>query len=172
MDNFDLAYAFCSKHEFNAVKHYSNIASDPGGSTNWGITQRAYDTFRFRYPGFPASVRDLTEDQAKICDKGEYWPPWRTIQDDRVAAKCYDIGYNTGIGTATQYLQQAVGVTVDGHLGPLTLNATNADDPDAILSALVSLLAAHYQNWCAANPVRNIYLDGLLRRARDLPVIG
>ena len=170
MNNFELAYQFCAKHEFNAVRHYTNLAEDPGGSTNWGITQRAYDTFKHRYPGFPSDVKDLSEDQAKACDKGEYWPTWASIQDDRLAAKLYDMGYNIGIGTAVKYLQDAVGVPVDGHMGPLTLASANQEDPEATIKTLCAHLVRHYMAWVGQDPTdRTQFQSGLLARAQSEP---
>lgn len=169
MAEFEPAFDFCGPHEYNAYRHYSNWASDPGGSTNWGITQRTLDSVIQRYPGFPADVKDLTLDQAKAIYRGEYWPTWAPLNSQQLASKCFDIAVNLGVGTAIRYLQDAVGVPVDGHFGPVTLQAVQTTPPASALSVLCSHLVAHYKAWVAEDASRNDYLDGLLARAQALP---
>ena len=169
MNNFEYAFAWVGPHEFNAYRHYTNWASDPGGATNWGITQKTLESVLPRYPGFPKDVKDLTLDQAKQIYKGEYWPTWAQVQDDRLAAKGFDIAVNLGVGTSIRYLQDALGVPVDGHFGPVTLQAANTADVPGVLSVLCSHLANHYRAWVAETPERAEYLAGLLDRAAALP---
>ena len=169
MAEFEPAIEFAAPHEFNAYRHYTNWASDPGGATNWGITQKTLDSVLSRYPGFPKAVGDLTWEQAKQIYCGEYWPTWAPLNSQQLATKCFDIAVNLGVGTAIRYLQDAVGVVVDGHFGPVTLQAVQAADVAQTLSVLCSHLASHYRAWVAEEPQRDEYLEGLLARAAALP---
>ena len=54
------------------------IPGDPGGLTNWGISQRMYRTLRMGheyhvYQSYPLSVKDLTKEQALVIYEQEYW---------------------------------------------------------------------------------------------------
>ena len=54
----------------------------------------------------------------------------------------------------------------DGGWGPMTLNAANAADPTALLSAFQAKRVAYYQTIVADNPAKAIYLTGWINRAQ------
>lgn len=175
MADFEKAYAWLSPHEYSALRHYSNDPDDPGGSTNWGVTQRELNSFNQRHLdlGFPASVVDLTMEQAKVITKADYWF-YDGVTSDPIAAKVFDIGFNVGVHLAVEYLQQSIGilgkfVLVDGAFGPKTLAALNTCDEVPLMRLLVQYQRMHYINWVNKNPVRQKFLQGLLDRASQIP---
>jgi len=137
---------------------YSNDLDDPGGATNFGITQADMpDT----------DIRSLTEPQAVQYYYEHYWKPlYSQIQSQLVANKIFDMGVNLGIGTAVKLLQEALGVPVDGQFGPNTLAVTN-EQGEALLPAYKAKLVEHYQNLVVRNPNLGKFLDGWLRRANN-----
>lgn len=101
--------------------------ADPGGATRYGIAER---TAR-RY-GYTGDMRDLPLDLAKSIAKAEYWDPCSCdALPDEVAFQVFDAYYNGG--HAAQWLQQAADVDVDGKIGPATIAAVKAADPDKIV---------------------------------------
>lgn len=122
--NFDKAFETVLGHEGK----YSNDSRDPGGETNWGISKRSY-------PGL--DIKNLTQADAKAIYKRDYWDK---AQCDRLAPGLafdfFDAAVNSGIGQATRFLQRAVGMADDGHIGPLTLAAIQRVDPEVIQARL------------------------------------
>lgn len=171
MNNFAKAFAWMGPHEWNAYRHYTNLAADPGGATNWGVTQRLMDGVRNRIPGLPLNVRDLTLAQAQTIYQFVFWPPFASIANDQIATKLFDMGVNLGVGTAITYVQQAIGgLAVDGHIGPITISAINKyQDIPGLLKKLCDHLSEHYNSWCDAEADREQFRAGLLDRAQQLP---
>lgn len=173
MANFETAFQFMAPHEWSAGKTYTNDPDDPGGSTNYGITQFTLNSYRVRHQGFPDSVEDLTPYQAKQIYKDEYWI-WQDIQDDRVAAKLFDMGVNMGPSMAVRGLQTVIGylghiLVVDGKLGSVTIAQANACSPHLLLPQLCGFQRRHYEGWIGQSRVREKYRAGLMARADDIP---
>lgn len=92
-----------------------NNPHDPGGLTNFGISQRAF-------PG--VDIRHLTKDQAIQIYHDHYWIPFRCGD----VPPHLDLWFLTacvmsGGAVATKLLQQLAGCTPDGVFGPATLKA-------------------------------------------------
>lgn len=132
--------------------------SDPGGATNFGITQADM-------PG--RDIRSLTEQDAIAYYSEHYWKPlYSQITSQPVASKIFDAGVNDGVGTAVRILQDALGMPVDGVFGPNTLSETNQRG-DALLTDFKVKLIEHYQNIVKNNPAEIKFLAGWLRRANS-----
>jgi|TARA_R100001126_G_C4777003_1_gene125237 lysozyme family protein len=98
---------------------YVNHPEDPGGETNLGVTKRVYEEH-----GGTKDMKDLTvEDVAPIYKKG-YWDRMKCDEIPNGLDLClFDFGVNAGPGRAAKFLQKIIGTTVDGGIGPQTLNA-------------------------------------------------
>lgn len=118
---FDRAFDFTLKEE----GYYSNDPFDPGGETKYGISKRAHPT---------VDIKNLTLEDAKSIYYNEYWRPFERIAETHpaLAMVLYDTGVNMGVGTTVRMLQKAVGVSVDGMIGPMTLNAIDNFRRDVI----------------------------------------
>lgn len=120
------AFAYCSKFVLAVEGGFSDDPKDPGGATNLGITQVTLDRARhFHFlPGLPISVSDLTESQSLAIYELLYWTP---IHGDELpiglALIVFDAAVNQGERDAVRFLQSAVGVGLDGHIGPRTIEA-------------------------------------------------
>ena len=107
---------------------YADVAGDPGGATNFGITQHTLSMLRNlpAFDNYPASVADLSRDQAAAIYGAVDWPQ---IHGDElppaVACVLLNIAVNEGEGEAARILQAAVRVPVDGIIGPQTLRAVS-----------------------------------------------
>ncbi len=105
---------------------YVNDPRDPGGETKYGISKRAYPN---------VDIANLTAAQAKEIYRADYWDkPLIGALPDRIACTVFDAAVNSGVAQAVKWLQQAVGVSVDGVIGPATLQAAAlAKDQTAVL---------------------------------------
>ncbi len=133
-DNFDASFKMVLSHEGG----YVNDPRDPGGATNMGVTQRAWED----YVGHPVSERSmiaLTRDMVKPFYKAKYWDK---ISGDRlppgVDHAAFDLAVNSGVSRAARYMQRIAGVLEDGIIGPKSLEAISACPPDEMIDALCS----------------------------------
>lgn len=123
--NFDAAFERLLGHE----GAYSFHPDDPGGETMWGVTVAVA-----RENGYTGPMKQLPVDIAKAIYKKRYWDTARA--DDLPPAIRYhvfDAAVNSGVAQAAKWLQRAVGVPDDGHVGPVTFNAARAAPPDAVI---------------------------------------
>ena len=117
---FDQAFERTLGHEGGLVDN----PADPGGLTQWGISQRAYPN---------EDIRALTADRAKALYLRDYWgPAGCDAVPDAVKADLFDMAVNAGVKTAIRALQRAVGETQDGVIGPRTLQALGSMPADRL----------------------------------------
>lgn len=122
--NFDTAFDLLLKHEGG----YSDHAADPGGKTRFGITEAVA-----REVGYRGDMRELPLDLAKRIYKDRYWDTVKAEQlPPAVRYVVFDAAVNSGPGQSAKWLQRALGVMDDGVIGPKTLAAANAANPDAL----------------------------------------
>jgi len=122
--NFDAAFDLLLKHEGG----FSDHATDSGGKTRFGITEAVA-----REVGYRGDMRELPLDLAKRIYKDKYWD---TVKAEQLPAAArysvFDAAVNSGPSQSAKWLQRALGVKDDGVIGPQTLAAANAANPDAL----------------------------------------
>ena len=101
--------------------------SDPGGLTNYGISQTAY-------PGL--DIKNLTIEDATSIYYNDYWKKMNLdlLSDDFIKLHLFDMGVNAGIKTAIKLLQQILGVIQDGIIGPNTASVSNQFEDNLVQS--------------------------------------
>ena len=120
--NFDDAVKRVLMHEGG----YSDHAADPGGKTMYGITEAVA-----REVGYRGDMRELPIELAKRIYREDYWEEVRADElPPEVRYIMFDAAVNSGPRQAVVWLQQALGVYVDGVLGPITLARANQVDPE------------------------------------------
>lgn len=118
--NFDQAFTALLGNEGDYVNH----PDDPGGATRWGITARVA-----LKSGYTGDMRDFPVEQAKKIAKTMYWDAVRADDlPERLRFDVFDAAYNHGPKQAVFFLQRALGVSVDGVVGPITLQRAQARD--------------------------------------------
>lgn len=118
---FDEAFDRVIGHEGGLV----NNPADPGGLTNWGISQRSYPS---------VDIKVLTKEDAKAIYRRDYWDRAQASKyDGAIGFQLFDAAVNSGVSAAIKMLQRAIGVPDDGVIGPQSLNAINAQRVPAIL---------------------------------------
>lgn len=102
----------------------SDDPEDPGGLTQWGISQRSYPKL---------DIRNLTRDEAKEIYRRDYWDKCRCEElPPGLDLLVFDSAVNQGPRAAIQMLQDAVRTTPDGVLGPLTMAAVRKVAPESL----------------------------------------
>jgi lysozyme family protein len=126
---FDEAFHHLLGHEGG----YSNHPEDPGGETMWGVTKVVA-----REDGYVGLMKDFPVYAAKSIYREKYWD---AVQAEKlpptIRYAVFDAAVNSGPGTSIKWLQEAVGATPDGVLGPKTLAAINELHPDGILRRML-----------------------------------
>lgn len=128
--SFDDAFDKLMKNEGG----FSSTPDDPGNwssgqlgvgtldGTMWGISAPVA-----RRNGYTGPMKDLPQETAKAIARTEYWDPVRGDElPPLLASEVLDGAYNTTPTESIKWLQQAVGVAVDGHFGTLTMNAVRS----------------------------------------------
>ena len=152
MARFDLAILTVLRNEGGLVED----PADPGGLTNYGISQKSYPSL---------DIRSLTRAQAMEIYLRDFWK-FDGILDQPIATKVFDATVNMG-HTAIKILQRILGVPDDGVYGPTTEKAVNVTNPGVLLGRFRTALVDHYEAIVTANPSQAKFLDGWLRRARQ-----
>lgn len=135
---FDVAFERLIGHEGGYVNH----PDDPGGETNWGITQRTA-----REAGYAGSMRDLTREQAREIYRAAYWQRAKCDEfDGAIAFQIFDSAVNHGIGNAIRFLQRAAGVADDGVIGPVTMAAVRGMTVTDVLARFNAARLMFYTN--------------------------
>ncbi len=119
-DNFPACWAQLLRNEGG----YVDNPNDPGGATNWGVTEAVA-----RANGYTGDMRLMSQATAEAIAKREYWD---VVHGDDLPApldfQVLDGAYNSGALRAAEWLQRAVGVQADGEIGPVTLAAVGRMD--------------------------------------------
>jgi len=162
---------------------YSNNPNDPGGPTNFGVTQEAIDNYnRDTSSSFPGP-RHITRGQAESI-YGHILSSTNIdqIADPAIREQMFDMAVNLGPGAAGSMLLDALeqhGYHVkagsnDTSIGPLALGAisdlqTAEDWPEleSINNALVRKRQAHYDDQIALHPTLRQFGGGWRRRAQS-----
>jgi lysozyme family protein len=113
------------KHEGGYVDH----PEDPGGETNLGVTKKTYTRWCMEQDLHPKDMKDLTVDDVEPIYKRNYWDRMKCDQlPAGVAYFIFDFAVNSGPKRASEYLQATVGCSIDGVIGPITIEKTNEQD--------------------------------------------
>lgn len=129
---FERALALVFELEGGFVQH----PRDPGGATNLGITRTTLARARGR-PVSVTALKALTRAEAGAIYGRFYWDPIRADElPPGLDLALFDYAVNSGPVQAVRSVQTVLGPVADGRLGPQTLAAAVAADPDDTIRAL------------------------------------
>lgn len=158
---------------------YVNDKDDPGGATNHGISleflkdvyNRGFKDADVNLDGVinQKDIEAMSYILVQRLYRVEFWDKVSMIPDDSLAIKVFDAGINIGIRKAIKLLQECVGVTRDGVIGPITLNAIKSKDQNVLLHNFINRLELYYYEIVYRNPTMNKFLKGWLNRAKRTP---
>lgn len=128
--NFNQAFDILLRHEGG----FSDHPADPGGQTRYGITEAVA-----REAGYRGDMRELPLDIAKRIYRNRYWDAVRADElPETVRYAVFDAAVNSGPRQAIRWLQRAAGAKDDGIIGPKTLAAVRAADPERLLRRILA----------------------------------
>ena len=148
-DVFDAALA----HVLEMEGHWSNDPHDPGGPTNRGITLAVYAAAK--------GVALTDANRAQLIDELKQIDPAlvRKIYAERywdlslaarlpaqLAVMHFDAAVNHGVGNAARMMQEALGVVVDGEIGPQTLAAVRTQAVGEVVARYADIRRARYRS--------------------------
>lgn len=159
---------------------FVNDPADPGGATNKGITLATFARYAQSLLGVAASIenlRALTDAQALQIYRVGYWLPLHAdeFSDQPLAEIVFDFYVNAG-STAVRLLQGTLNstgakptLTVDGAVGPGTLQAVNSADAISLYRLYKLRRIEYYRNLVERKPALAKFLNGWLNRVNSFP---
>lgn len=150
---------------------FANDKDDHGGATMCGVTIATYESY-CKKKGLPKpTVADLKKITRPVCVdilRVFYWNPAKAdfINNQSIANLIVDNCWGSGCGWLKK-VQQVVGVTADGIVGPKTLNAINTADQRELFDKLWNRRRQFYEDICRNNPSQKKFLKGWLNRLND-----
>ncbi len=167
--SFERALAIVVGHEGG----YGTERADPGNwtggqvgagelrGTKFGISAAAYPTL---------DIANLTPEAAADIYRHSYWD---RVSADRLppplALLVFDAAVNNGVGRATEWLQQTLGVAIDRQIGPATLAALDHAADTKGGAALCAEFQARRMAFMASLPTWPTFSLGWSRRLCALP---
>lgn len=139
---------------------YTNHPNDRGGPTKWGITIPVLSAYR----GHPCTAEDieaLTREEAAAIYTALFIRPFDGVKDP-LRANVIDMGVNAGVRRATSLLQELLGTTVDGLMGPATRAAAATREWSPLY---VGVRLAWYEGLIRADRSQMVFRSGWRNRA-------
>ncbi len=161
--------AFDRIMEYEGGGTLHTVPGDPGGTTKWGVSQRAYPHVDIENLDRETALRIFTHDY------------WNRVRGDQLPAELQlpmtDLAFNVGTGRATMLLQQSINLClqargrddflkVDGQLGPKTIGAVDVAPPDRLARVLLAYRMEYYTTLAETGYAK--FVDGWLRRAVEV----
>ena len=141
---------------------YDDDPNDTGGRTCMGLLQREYNAYRKSLGVETRDVWLIDDAEIRTIYRRQYWDALRC--DDLppgVDFAVFDSGVNCGIGMGARFLQRALGVKSDGHIGMVTLSTVKEH---ANLPELVSDIIEARRAYHRVCKTAKYHLEGWLRR--------
>lgn len=127
--NFAIVLPKVLVHEGGWADH----PKDPGGATMKGITIGTYRAYK-RREVTKQELRNISDAEVADIYRTGYWDK---VQGDALPSGldyvAFDPAVNSGPARGARWLQQALGVTADGAVGPGTLAAARAAKPVPVI---------------------------------------
>ncbi|BAU42922.1 glycosyl hydrolase 108 family protein [Leptolyngbya sp. O-77] len=148
---------------------YVNHPADRGGETNCGITTATYRAYR-QGKGLPVqSVQWISEAEVREIYERLYWQPARCGMMQRpLAIAHFDTAVSFGVGGATMFLQDLLGLRVDRVFGPVTQRAIAQAAHLDLAQRLCQARIDYRYRRVTRDPSQRILLQRWLNRDNDL----
>lgn len=125
-------------------KVFEYVLKDEGGLTNdpaddMGITKYGVTKADLPEGATDEDIRNLSVERAKTIFRRRYWSPLKCSElPPPIAYIVFDAGLLHGIYRSAIWLQKAVGVKMDGQIGPKTLAAVAAAKPQIVIESITA----------------------------------
>lgn len=144
-DDFEAILQMVFRNENRGKTTFTNDSRDPGGATNYGITEGMLSDVLGR-KATVEEVAAITADIARWIYHKQVWTPIRGDELPKdIAPQVFDAAVNNGVTAAGKLVQRAVAavlgakITVDGKIGGETIGALLKLDPAQVDELLVEL---------------------------------
>lgn len=151
---------------------YANHPSDPGGKTRWGISEWLARAYNYNGP-----MKELPWEKAREIYHKEYWIRnyYNKIKNRKIAKEVFEQAVNLptietkgrNVLKANIHLQKSFnlvsknGITVDGLIGPQTIQAVNScSRVIPLFNILNGLQARHYLEVVEKHPELKAFIVG------------
>jgi lysozyme family protein len=135
------------QHVLKSEGGWSDHPADPGGATMKGVTLETYRRYKMNPHITKDQLRNITDEEVADIYKVGYWDKCRCYDlPSGVDFLVFDAAVNMGVGRSAKLLQEAVGVSADGVIGPITIAAANAADVDLTIERFSQLKEAFYRS--------------------------
>jgi len=163
---FELALSFTRKWEGGFVNH----PADPGGKTNFGITQSVFDSWRKSRGLSTLDVRMIGREEVSQIYYQNYWKPARCEQMVKpLAIVHFDTAVNFGVAGSIMSLQEAISAyPVDGIWGPITQGKFERNNTKTTAQKIIQGRKDYRYQRVSQSPSQRVFLQGWLNRDDDL----
>lgn len=148
---------------------YVNDPVDPGGATNYGITQRTYDNYRDRRALARQTVRNISMAEVSDIYQSSYWQPTAAQLPVPLDLCYFDSCVNNGVGNAAYILREALGVALsNGAISTAEWEALSvlvaAYDPVVLATQFCDQRWGFFQSIVQKNPKMAKFINGWKNR--------
>ena len=170
MSQFPPALQFLLSCEDYTPPRYQAVQDNNGGGVIAGINSKSFPD---QYGAIAQLDQNMRADAVYKFYFSYFWQPMSLggLTSQVAATGVLDMAVNGGQGTSVKLLQQALvalgkAITVDGHIGPMTLEAANSLDPDRLEAAFIAQTEDRYREIVEKNPDNADFLEPWLARAK------
>lgn len=144
---------------------FVNNASDHGGPTNFGITQKVYEAFIGR-PATLTEIKNMPIGNAIAIYQKNYWDAigGDYINSYAVAYTIFDQAVNRGVGSAIQQICSVLGISKSATISNTILSALNRADPETFVSDYLDASEEFYGAIISRDPSQEQFYDGWINR--------
>jgi lysozyme family protein len=152
---------------------FTDNPKDHGGRTNFGITQRVYDSYQRGKNLSYRDVKDIPMDVVREIYYEDYYIPSKCPEmPEKISVVVFDTSVNSGIGRSVKTLQQTIGCKIDGFIGPETLlrfkDYLKGHDSKFFINSFLKIRSNFYHAIVERDFTQNIFLNGWLKRLNFL----
>lgn len=148
--------------------------ADLGGATNMGIIFKVFKLYasEIGLPPTKEALKTLTEEQAKIIYKRQFWDKMRgdEINDQQVANIIFDGFVNAGTSTL-KIAQKEAATEADGVFGPHTIARINASNGKILFEGIKDARIRYYYMIAERREQNKKFLAGWLNRINSFKYI-
>jgi lysozyme family protein len=150
---------------------------DPGGATNFGITEHMLSFKRGVYCT-PDDVKNLKLDEAEVVYFVCFWMPLKLTEvfNQAIGTAIFDIAVNIGMSRAVRFSQIACciagyPISADSKMGPETRDVLSKIPAKDFIPHFAQQVSIYYMDLVAKNPHLQKFLHGWLNRAERLKTL-
>ena len=140
------------------------IKGDTGGQTYAGISRNNWP----KWVGWENIDNGVMPEACEVRAfyRANFWDILNLdgVDNQDVARTLFDFGVNTGVGVAAKLAQVVAGATPDGRIGPKSIVAINAIEPELFMARIALAKLARYEQIVTRNRSQGKFLLGWVRR--------